>query len=480
MLPWTILIPLLGAAAALLTRSETRRPLLLPVFGVAHLVATLIAVMTGDPRTATGWLALDPPGRLVLLLVSILFTVCSFYAVAYLRVRDDRPNRVFCACLLAFLGMMSFITWAHHLGLMWVAIEATTLSSAPLLYFNRTQRSLEATWKYLLVGSVGIALALLGSLFLGYSSRAAGFSSSLLFEDLVRFAPNFSKPWLHAAFILLLVGYGTKMGIAPMHTWKPDAYGEAPGLVGALLAGGMTSCAFLAILRVFHILAAAGEAAFASRMLVAMGLLSMGVAGAFLVRQRDFKRMLAYSSVEHMGILTLALGLGPAGAFGALLHMVNNGLVKGVLFLTAGNIHRAYGSKSADEVTGAMRRVPWSGVLFLAGFIAVTGSPPFAPFVSEFSILNAAFGQRRYLVAGLMLLFLLIVFIGMGATVLSTVQGKPSTPATGPQFRDRLLTVLPPLSLMILVTVLGLYLPSPLRDLLDRAVGYVGYAEVQP
>src|SRR4030095_7679385 len=149
-------------------------------------------------------------------------------------------------------------------------IEATTLSSAPLLYFNRNPRSLEATWKYLLIGSVGIALALFGSFFLAYSALHGGMHSSLLFEDLVRDAPHLSKPWLHAAFVLLLVGYGTKMGLAPMHTWKPDAYGEAPGLVGALLAGGLTNCAFLALLRFYRICAAAGEAAFVSRTLIGM------------------------------------------------------------------------------------------------------------------------------------------------------------------------------------------------------------------
>ena len=476
----TIILPLLGAALAFLVGSNRTRPLLLPAFAIAHLGATFVALGGSRARGPIAWLALDPPGALVLLLVSVLFAVCSVYAVGYLRLRDDRPNRVFCGCLLAFLGMMSFICWAHHLGLMWVALEATTLSSAPLLYFNRTGRSIEATWKYLLVGSVGIALALLGSLFLGYSALVGGHDSSLLFEDLVLHAPDFSKPWLHGAFILLLVGYGTKMGIAPMHTWKPDAYGEAPGLVGALLAGGLTSCAFLAVIRVFHVLVAAGEAAFASRILVGMGLLSMVVAGAFMVRQRDFKRMLAYSSVEHMGILVLALGLGPAGAFGALLHMVNNGLVKGVLFLSAGNIHRAYESKSTDDVAGALRRLPGSGALFLAGFIAITGSPPFAPFVSEFTILNAAFGQGRYVVGGLMLLLLLVVFMGMGATVLAVVQGRPSAKAKGTPFRDRPLTILPPVALMAIVVVLGLYVPGPLHAMISEAVRFLGDPEVLP
>ena len=167
--------------------------------------------------------------------------------------------------------MMTLVALSHHLGLMWVAMEATTLVTAPLLYFNHNARSLEATWKYLLIGSVGIALALLGSLFLAYASLKSGLESTLLFDQLVKDAPQLSPPWLHAAFVLLFIGYGTKMGLAPMHTWKPDAYGEAPGIVGTLLAGGVTSCAFLAILRVYQICRAGADAEFARELMVLHG-----------------------------------------------------------------------------------------------------------------------------------------------------------------------------------------------------------------
>src|SRR5437762_2761684 len=159
--------------------------------------------------------------------------------------------------------------------------------------------------------------------------------------------------------------------------------------------------------------------------MIFMGLLSMATAAVFMVRQRDFKRMLAYSSVEHMGILALGVGIGGAALYGALLHLINNGLTKGVLFLSAGNIHRAYGSKLTDDVRGAIRRVPLSGALFLAGFLAITGSPPFGPFVSEFIIVNAAMSTGQFLAGGLFLLLLAIIFIGMGSTVLAVVQGNP-------------------------------------------------------
>jgi hydrogenase-4 component F len=469
-----ILVPVAGAITTLLWRSKQTRPLWLPVIAVLHLAITLVAVIDPPELSSGQWLWLDPPGRLVILLVSTLFAIMSIYAVGYLRARAGQPNRIFCACLLMFLGMMTFVTWAHHLGLMWVAVEASTLSSAPLLYFNRNPQSLEATWKYLMVGSVGIALALLGSLFMGYAAVSAGGHTSLLFDDLARHAPSFARLWLHASFVLLAVGYGTKMGIAPMHTWKPDAYGEAPGLVGGLLAGAMTSCAFLALLRVFRVLVAAGEGAFAGHVLLLLGVFSMGLAGIFLIRQRDFKRMLAYSSVEHMGILVIGLGLGGAGAFGALLHMVNNGVIKGVMFLSAGNIHRAYGSKQVQNVSGALRYMPWSAAAFLAGFIAVTGSPPFAPFVSEFTVLGAAMDQHRYGVAAAMLVFLLVAFLGMGGTVLGMVQGTDANPSRQTEFREGRLIIVPILALLAISLVMGLALPPAFRDLVREAAEFVG------
>jgi hydrogenase-4 component F len=436
-----------------------------------HLALVARVVQQPSASALGGWLAIDSLSRLILPLLSVLFLVCALYAPAYLRMRAERPNRFFCAGLLMFLAMMTLINESHHLGLMWVALELNTLTSAPLLYFNHNPRSLEATWKYLMIGAVGIALALLGSFFLGYAALAAGQSTSLLFDDLVRQAPQLSRPWLHAAFVLLFVGYGTKMGLAPMHTWKPDAYGEAPGLVGALLAGGLTTCAFVALLRFYQICVAAGEAAFANQLLLAAGLLSMAIAGVFMARQRDFKRMLAYSSVEHMGILALGIGIGGLGTFGALLHVVNNAFAKGVMFLSAANIHRAFGSKTTDRVGGALRRVPVSAALFLAGFFAVTGSPPFGPFVSEFTILRAAIGSGHHAVAATFLVLLFVVFVGMGSTVLKVVQGEPHGEQT--EFRDSPGTVLPILALMGLVLLLGVWVPPELEAAVQDAARFV-------
>jgi hydrogenase-4 component F len=472
-----ILFPLAMATVTFVLPSNRWRPWLVPLGALGHL--GLVGAAVFQPAAGAvvsglgGWLLLDALGKVVLGLLSVLFCLCALYAPSYLALRSDRPNRVFCTNLLVVLGMTTLVTLSHHLGLMWVAMEATTLASAPLLYFNHNARSLEATWKYLLIGSVGIALALFGSLFLAYSSLKAGLESTLFFDQLIQDAPRLSPQWLHAAFVLLFIGYGTKMGLAPMHTWKPDAYGEAPGIVGTLLAGGLTSCAFLAILRVYQICRAGAEAEFAREIMIFMGLLSMAVAAVFMVRQRDFKRMLAYSSVEHVGILVLGIGIGGLATYGSLLHLINNGLTKGVLFLSAGNIHRAYGSKVTDDVRGAIQRVPLSGALFLAGFLAITGSPPFGPFVSEFTILNAAVGSGQFFVGGLFLLLLGVVFIGMGATVLAVVQGNAPEQKEEKGFHDNVSTGAPILLFMALVLLLGLYVPPPLESLLREAAAFL-------
>src|SRR5512134_660521 len=453
---FVILAPLVASAIAFAVPSNRRRPLVLLAGALVHAAGVTALFASSPPAREGAWLALDALGKVTLLTTTILFVAASIYAQGYLSRRTDRDNRVFVGGLLALLGAMTTVALSHHLGLTWVAMEASTLATAPLIYFNHNARSLEAAWKYLLIGSLGIALALLGTFFLALAGAGPEGPRSLLVEELVAAGPALSRPWVRAAFVFLLVGYGTKMGLAPLHSWKPDAYGEAPGLLGALLAGGLTNFAFLSIVRVFQVTRAAGEEAFARDALVGLGLLSVALAAVFVVGQKDFKRMLAYSSVEHMGILALGIGLGGGAAAGAFFHCLNNGLTKGVVFLSAGNIHRAFGAKTTDEVRGAARLLPVSGPLFLAGFLAVTGSPPFSPFFSEFAVLNGAFRGGRYGVGALLLGFLAIVFVGMGTTVLAVVQGDPGDTPRPRLTRESWLMAAPPLVLMLVVLALGL------------------------
>jgi hydrogenase-4 component F len=468
-----IALPLLAALLAFFTDSVAARVRLLPVTASLHLAVLLLVLRGWDPLPPNAWLGLDALGGWTLLVISVLFLFCAFYAPAYLALRPDRDNRIFVTSFLAFLGLASLLAQARHPGLVWVAMETTTLATAPLIYFNHNRRSIEATWKYLIIGSVGIALALLGTLFLAYSAHMGGLSEPLFFSSLMGGAAQLSKPWLRAGFVLSLVGYGTKMGLAPLHTWKPDAYGESPGVIGALLAGGITSCAFLALLRIYAIVAAAGEIQFARELMVGMGLLSMLWAAVFMVRQLDIRRLLAYSSVEHMGILAFGIGIGGRAARFALFHLAANALVKGVLFMSAGNINRSYASKRLPYVTGAIRRTPVSGWLFFLGFLAITGTPPFAPFISEFNIAATAL-SRPYLWTGVAFLVLLGgIFLAMSDTVVKVVFGTPPPNRVRTPYKDTLATTAPLVLALALSMTMGLWLPASLADMIRGAAALV-------
>jgi hydrogenase-4 component F len=464
-----ILLPALAALVAYFSRRPPLRTAVL--LGAAALHTAGVALLWPGPPIAGpgGWLRVDALGLMALTVVSLLFLAVALYAVGFLRVDRPRGGRIFVSCLLAFLAAATLVTLSHHLALLWIGMEATTLALAPLVFHRHDRRSLEAVWKYLVLSSVGIGLALLGTFFLA-AAQVRG--RPLILEDLIQHAATLEPGLLRGAFVFLLVGYGTKMGLAPLHSWKPDTYGEAPSLVAGLMAGALTSCAFLGLARAAQVMAAAGEGAFMRPPLLVLGIASLVVSAAFVIGQTDLKRLLAYSSVEHMGILALALGIGGAGSWGAALHLVNNGLTKGLLFLVVGNVVLCYGTSEAAAIRGALQRAPWSGALLLAGLFAVTGSPPFGLFVSEFTILGAAVRQGLTWVAIVMVVLLAIIFIGMAAMILEVAYGPPAE--AGDPLVETPWLIAGPLALGTLVLVLGLYLPGPLRALLGEAARALG------
>lgn len=475
MITLLIIIPLFGSITAWTISSNRHRPVILPVTGAVHLMISMILVADPPAPSQNGWIFLDPLGRLVLIGITILFFFCAIYSVGYLAYRQERSNRTLCMGLLLCLSAMSLATVSQHLGLLWLAIETTTLAMAPLIYFNRNARSIEATWKYMMICSIGIAMALLGIYFLAYATVVSPMEPTLLLAPLLAGARTLSPAWLNGAFIFLLVGYGTKIGLAPLHTWKPDAYGEAPGLVGALLAGGLVNCGFLGICRICQICIANGNSHFYQEALTALGFLSMATAAIFVLRQADFKRILAYSSVEHVGFLAIGLSMGKGALYGILFHLLNNSFIKGVLFLTAANIHRSYNSKRVERVRGVIERLPWSGWLFMAAFFAVTGSPPFASFISEFIVISSIFEGGRN-IAGIVITTLFgIIFIGMATTVLPILSGRgDAKELDNSGYRDSLLTIAPPFLLMLVSLVLGLWIPAPLHSILADAAAMLG------
>lgn len=483
-----LLIPTAAAAVSLIAGRSALRRMILILAATGHTAAVLTAWLLPPPPLKNGWLALDSPGLLFLTITSVLFLACSWYTAGYLAGETSRkkqdpeeglfftnaPEAVFCACLLAFLATMTLVTVSHHLGLLWVAMEATTLVSAPLIYFHRHHRSLEATWKYLLICSVGIALALLGTFFLAIAAYTPTCETSLLLGTLMRQGANLNVPWLKAAFLLLLVGYGTKMGLAPLHTWLPDAHSESPSVISALLSGALLNCAFLGILRSYQVCSSAALASFCQPLLVLFGLLSMGWAAVFILGQTDYKRMLAYSSVEHVGIMALGIGIGAGAAFGSLLHAVNHSLTKAMLFLLAGNILAAYKTKTIPRVSGILNRMPFTGILWMAGFLAITGLPPFGLFLSEFLIVKSMIEQGRFAAAAAFLTMLALIFIGMAAAFLRMAQGGNPEDLPEPDGPERATAILPPLVLGLLTLMLGLFLPPAVSRLLHEAAAALG------
>ncbi|MBN1553569.1 MAG: NADH dehydrogenase FAD-containing subunit [Phycisphaerae bacterium] len=486
-----ILIPAVAGALALVSSGNALRRCLLIVGALGHTVAVGLLCATTSTVHLDAWIGLDEAGKLFLCITSGLFLTVAMYTAGYLRrefgqaTRDteegflfrNEPEAIFVGCLLLFLATMSLVCVSRHMGLLWVAVEATTLASAPLISFHRHHRSLEATWKYLLICSVGIALALLGNFFLAYAGR--GHISHLSMHDLLAEAKALNPAWLKAAFLMLLVGYGTKMGLAPMHTWLPDAHSEAPSMISALLSGALLNCAFLGILRSHAILTAAGLGHFSGELLVLFGLLSMGVAAVFLIHQTDYKRMLAYSSVEHMGILAMGVGIGGLAATGAMLHAINHSFAKGMFFLTAGNLLTRYRTKQVNGVRGVLRSYPVTGCLWLAGFFAIAGSPPFGLFVSEFTILKGALESGRWYIAAGYLLALGVIFVAMARLVLpmafgraeSTLDSKEVLPVN---HKEAAWTVVPPLAMGGVVLVLGVYVPPALWDFLQAVAAGIG------
>jgi len=467
-----LLVPFLGALLSFTLRSAHVRWLVLLASAVAHFGLTTTVLLTGASTAPSSWLFVDALGLLFLAITSLLFLLVSVYVGARRREQQGQPARGFAGCLLLFLAAMTLVTVSRHLGLTWVGVEATTLASAPLIYHHKSARSLEAAWKYLVLCSVGIAIALLGTFLLALAGT--GLADPLFLPELLASATSLDPPLLRAAFVFLLIGYGTKVGLAPLHTWLPDAHSEAPSPASALLSGALLNTAFLALLRVWQVVVAAGLQEFASRLLVFFGFLSLGLAAAFIVGQRDYKRMLAYSSMEHMGILALGVGLAGAASYGALLHALNHSLAKALLFMVAGNILIAYGSKNIGDVRGVLARLPWSGTLWVAGFLAIAGLPPFGLFMSELVILKETLDQGRYLLAGLYLALLAAVFAGLASSVLRMAHGRPAgeTPSGWP--RERWQEVLPPALLAGAVLLLGTYIPAPVQHLLERAAALLG------
>jgi len=329
MVELVFLVPFLIGVISFFLPKKLGRFLLVCTGGV-HLFLSVQLWLKKPEAIFPEYFSMTPEGMLSLLVISFLFFLISIYTIAYLKETKVQSEHIFLGSMLLFLSTMSMVTISDHIMVMWIAIEATTLASAPLIYTHRSKASLEATWKYVLICSVGIAMALLGSVFITLAMDLKQIDVPLSFSALSGQAKNLDPVWLKAAFVFIFVGYGTKMGLAPMHTWLPDAHSEAPSPASALLSGVLLNCAYLGIFKTNKLMLAAGLGDFSGTILIVFGLMSILAAATFILKQNEYKRLLAYSSIENMGIIAVGTGIGGLGAYGAVLCLIHHSLISAV------------------------------------------------------------------------------------------------------------------------------------------------------
>ena len=409
------------------------------------------------------------------LALAIAFVALLASTVAPGLERDGHEHPVYVRRLRVLMGAFAFTmlmaVTVQNVALMWVAIEATTIASALAIPLNRTKASVEASWKYLLVCSVGIALAFTGTIlaYFDFVSTAGSAGDTLNWVALRRAAPALHPQLLQLAFAFILVGYGTKAGLAPMHTWLPDAHSEAPSAISAMMSGVLLAVALYAVARWKAVVDAVVDPAFTNGLLMAFGLASIAIGTFSLVIQRHYKRMLGYSSVEHMGLAAIGLALGPLGMFAAWLHVLNHAVAKSAAFLLAGRILHRYDTAEIAKVSGLLKVMPWTGSLFAAGLLALIGLPPFGLFLSEFLLIRAAFAARHPWIAGIVLLLLLVAFVSLLSHLNRMLYGDPP-PGLEPGEGAGLATAALLVPIAVLVA-LGLLLPEPLSSLIRASAG---------
>jgi len=469
----------------------TRRRGLLEFLNVAGFVGVLIlgvklfkAVVTNDGNALTEWgefLRADALSAWMVLLIAVVSLATSLYAVRYFR-RDLADAtlttgrfREFYVLTPVFTAGMLLVVLANNLGVMWIAVEAMALSSVFLVALYNRETSLEAAWKYVMLGSLGLVLALFGTI-LTYAAaigRTGGAMPSFNWSRLLAMAPQLDHHLMTLAFVFVLVGYGTKAGLAPMHTWLPDAHSEAPSPTSAMLSGVSLKIAVYALLR-FHILTSAClGSGFSSDLLLGFGLFSMLLAGPFILVQTNLKRMLAYSSLEHVGVICVAVGMNaPLTVFGALLHMGYHALTKPVLFFAAGNVHQHCHTLEFRRLGGGLvHTMPVTALLLGLAAVAVSGLPPFGLFVSELTVLAGGFTSHHVLVSVVMLTALIVVFCGVLAKLARLLLG----PNDGGRPRETVSTgsvvaMSLPLGTLLLFTV---WLPGSIRQLMEQAANII-------
>jgi hydrogenase-4 component F len=458
--------------------------------GAAAFVLSLALIPTAADHsqvTAGSLLRADALSVVFLVATTFLYGATAVFSGGYLHLADSpagiRYGRRFYAGLNLFCWSMVAAPLVNGLALLWVAIEITTVISALLVAIDDTDGATEASWKYVLIASLGLGIALLATIIMYYAGTTVfGSAYDLSYTKLLAGAGHFPPDVVRLAFVLAVLGFGTKMGLAPVHTWLPDAHSEAPTPISALLSGALLATSFYAILRYFQIAVRTLGPTFPRNVLLIFGLASLLLAALYLLSQRDLKRLLAYSSVEHMGILAIGMSFGaPIAVVGVMLHVLAHAAAKGTAFFGAGSVVRKFATKDMSKIRGGIGALPWSGPMLVAAVLALSAMPPFGIFRSEFLIVSGGLSDPRDTVTAVLVILVTVAFFGLSWFTTQTMLTPEDSPAS-----DGTITVTPAkgeVSIWIVVAmalglvalvILGVHPPAQLSHLLQRAAGDLG------
>ena len=442
----------------------------LAVFATALLLARELAT---QPQSFFGFIYADALSGFFILTISVVNFASSLYSVSYVQkdLEDgeisERKSRLYYTLFNLFSFAMYCVTVFNNLGFMWVAVEMTTLTSAFLVGFYNTKRSVEAAWKYIIICSVGLTFALFGTILFYYASSTHDITS-LNWTDMMLAAATFDPKIIKIAFLFIIVGYGTKAGFAPMHTWLPDAHSQAPAPISAMLSGVLIKTSIFVILRFALIVNKSVQPSFTVGLLTGFGIVSLIIAAGFVLVQKDIKRLLAYSSIEHIGIIALGFGFGgPLGCVGALFHIFNHAVTKAAMFFCAGSIVKRFGTNNMRKISGVVRALPFTGTLVMVVAFAIAGTPPFSIFISEIMIILSGFSSGNYTAVSILLVALAVVFGSIIYYISKVVFGaKPESVPVAKESRGVKAGLI---FLVLIMVVFGVAMPPFFANILNSA-----------
>ncbi|MGK9477152.1 proton-conducting transporter transmembrane domain-containing protein [Melioribacter sp. OK-6-Me] len=476
MIGLVLVFPVLLAIIGLIVKNKLVNRINLGLTSAAYLFVSIQKIINNEFYFLPDWLlqyfAFDEIGLFFLFVMTIVFGGVSIYLTFYFKEHNlsAAKESVFVAELLLFLAAMSGVILSTHLALLWVFIEATTLTSALLIYFEKKKSSLEATWKYIYICSIGIALAFVGIILLSIGTRQI---NSLYFDDLYNNANLINIFWLKIAFAFLFVGLGTKIGIAPIHAWLPDAHSEAPSPVSAMLSGTLLNSAFLGLIRVHQIFIKTNLEDFSNFFFMLTGFLSLFVSSVFMLRTKNYKRMLAYSSIENMGILFIGISAGKYGIYAAMLHTLSHSFAKASLFLTSGNILYLFKSKKIDDIKDLIKLDPKTAWLWIISALAIIGLPPFPIFISKFFIIKALWVQGVSWLAILFFLFIVIIGFGIFSSIFNMAFRNDDSASSYKNYNLGWQAYTPQVVLLIILFFIGINTPAFINELINNAANFL-------